>query len=118
MPKVRPNTEFFMIAFVRSPIETPLQSQAGHDVDNRIYFFFIGLDGRQPALSCWHEPDPVLSTDTRYLRGRLSIEMSVKPVACQPRHFVQCSGFFEEVRCSRHDHQLLLAAHLRERCPV
>jgi hypothetical protein len=33
MPKVKPNTEVFMIAFVRSPIKTPLQSQAAHDVE-------------------------------------------------------------------------------------
>ena len=33
MPKVKPNTEVFVIAFVRSPIKTPLQSQAAHDVE-------------------------------------------------------------------------------------
>ena len=44
--------------------------------------------------------------------------MAVKPVARQPRHFVERSRFFEKVRCSRHGHKLLFAAQLRERCPV
>jgi hypothetical protein len=47
-----------MIAFVRGPIETPLQSQVVHDVEVTIvYFFFIGLYERQPALGRRHEPD-------------------------------------------------------------
>src|SRR3984893_9804471 len=44
--------------------------------------------------------------------------MTVEPLACQPRHFVQRPGFFEQVCCSRHDHQLLFAAQPRERRPV
>jgi hypothetical protein len=44
--------------------------------------------------------------------------MALEPVACQPRHFVQRSWFFEQMRRTRPDHQLLFAAHLRERMPV
>jgi hypothetical protein len=44
--------------------------------------------------------------------------MATEPVARQPRHFVQCSRFFEQVRRSWHDRQLFFAAQLREGCPV
>jgi hypothetical protein len=45
-------------------------------------------------------------------------QMALEPVARQARHFVQCSRFVEQVRCPRHDHELLFAAQLRERCPI
>ena len=44
--------------------------------------------------------------------------MALEPVARQPRHFVQRSRFFEQVRCSGHDHKPLHAEQLRQRFPV
>ena len=44
--------------------------------------------------------------------------MALEPIARQPRHLVQRSRFFEQVRCSGHDQKPLFAAKLRERFPV
>jgi hypothetical protein len=37
-------------------------------------------------------------------------KMAVEPLARQPRHFVECSRLFEEVCCSRYDHNFRSAA--------
>ena len=45
-------------------------------------------------------------------------EMALEPLARQPRHLIQRTGLFEEVRRAGDDHELLFAAELRERRPV
>src|ERR1700737_2324319 len=45
-------------------------------------------------------------------------DVALEPLAGQPRHFVQRSGFFKQVRRSRYDRKLLFATQLRKRFPV
>jgi hypothetical protein len=44
--------------------------------------------------------------------------VAFEPLACQPRHLVQRTRLFEKVRRAEDDHQPLLTAELRERCPI
>jgi hypothetical protein len=50
--------------------------------------------------------------------GLLMREVALKPLARQPRHLVQRTGLFEEMRRAGDNHELLLAAQLCERCSV